>query len=231
MKVSELKKITWFGGSWGQGVELEKDSPTGLGIDQEEFRKAHRYTSLVSNYFFLEENNLSKQGVSNENLVRQVVDYVEKQGPEQLDHELLVIIWTSENRYFWIDHNCTEKDLRWDDKWWFTNVDNPYYEKYCAQRSIWSLHSFLQSKNIKYAMANGEVKTNSNTTKFYDISNGKWFLPPEYRVSDWLDFNLDQGYPSLSKKHKYFWPCESHPNLAGHGKIAQEIIKHLEHNI
>lgn len=232
MKFENIKKISWFGGSWVLGTELEKESIQGLAIDQDQFRKENRFSYLVSKYFQCEENNLAVAGISSENITRKLVSHV-KNSCVDTTQELLIVIWPSPLRYFWIDHKGQEQDLRYNSNdWWFKQVDTIDFRNYSLQRTIWSLHNFCQSHSIKYVMINGEAGIGPDQIEAPfdngEINGYNWLTSSGHDMTEWLYFDLNQGYPSPKEKHKYFWPCESHPNLAGHAKIAREIIKHLE---
>jgi hypothetical protein len=232
MNLENIKKISWFGGSWSLGTELEKASTQGLAIDQDQFRRENRFSYLVSKYFGCQENNLAEPGISSENITRKLVSYV-KNSYIDATQELLIVIWPSPWRYFWIDHKGQEQDLRYNsNNWWFKQVDTFHFRNYNLQRTIWSLHNFCQANSINYVMINGEagIEPDQIQAPFDtdEISGYNWLTSGQDDMTKWLDFDLTQGYPSPKEKHRYFWPCESHPNLTGHAKIANEIIKHLE---
>jgi hypothetical protein len=231
MSLPNIKKITWFGGSWGLGIELEKDSIFGLEIDQQEFIQDHRYTSLVCKHFNTVENNRCIEGTSSECLVKDIVYYVESLDKHQYQNELIVVIWPSNTRYFWIDEYNIEKNLRHDSRAWFKIVDNHWYRDYCMQRSLWSCDNFLRNKQINYVMLNGECQIFEHTHRHYDIDSANWLIPPSSRISDWLNFDINKGYPSIKSQHEYFWPCENHPNKAGHARIANNLIECLTSKI
>ncbi len=232
MNFSNIKKISWFGGSWTQGCELEKTSAQGLSIDQELFVKVNRFSYLVSKHFGCEDHNLAQQGASSENILRTVVSHANHSMSDP-DQELLIIVWPFSRRYFWIDDNGQEKDIRYDSNdWWFKHVDTFGFRHYTIQKTMWSLHHFCVSRGLNYVMINGEdpvlPEHMQQPFSMQEFDSYNWLISPDHTMTSWLDFDIQNGYPAMKDQHRYFWPCENHPNLVGHAKIAQEIIKRLE---
>jgi len=227
--MDKIKTLSWFGSSWVCGTELEKTSAS-LAIDQDSYIITNRFSHLVSQNFTCLENNRATQGVSAENLSRQIVLYVNSKEFD-VHTDLLVIIWPSDTKYFWIDDQAQEQDIRINTHiWWYKNVDNLFFRQYCRQRTIWSLYNFLTLQNVKYVFLNGEeaLLPTAVAPEFNNLLLANWLLEPQKHVAKWLNIDLDQGYPPLSDKHNFFWPCENHPNLAGHDKIAKEITQLLQ---
>jgi hypothetical protein len=229
MRLDNIKTLSWFGSSWVCGTELEKTSDS-LAIDQNTYVIANRFSNLVSQNFNCLENNRSIQGISAENLSRQIVLYVNSKEFD-VHTDLLMIIWPSNTKYFWIDDQAQVQDIRINShSWWYRNVDNVFFRQYCMQRTIWSLYNFLTLQGVKYFFLNGEESLLSKNIapEFSNLLLADWLLDSQEHIANWLGVNLDQGYPPLSVKHDFFWPCENHPNLAGHHKIAKEIVKLLQ---
>lgn len=230
MNRRDIKKIAWFGSSWVLGTELEKASELGLGIDQDLFRQQNRFSYCVSQHFGCYEINLAQECISSENITRKIVDYVNS--PEfDKSTQMIFIVWPMIERYFWIDDKNHVHDIRYDNNhWWYRHVDNYFYRQYCFKRNVWSLQNFFIANSIHYAMINGESKLDQNSIKqdFPSLPEANWILPPWERMSDWLNFDLDNGYPLAKEKHEFFWPCENHPNVLGHVELSKQIIPRME---
>jgi hypothetical protein len=217
----------WFGDSWCLGTELEKCiGPDYTSKDQESYRRENRFSRLVSENFGWEEVNLGQEGISPEHVMLKVVEYGELQGDRE--DQIYFIVWPSFQRYFWIDELGIQHDLRWStsDKSWYRVVDNYDYQMYCARRTVWATTMYLKSKGLRYFMVNNQYRLEYANDLPLDTSG--WMLPPTRRLGDLLDVDLDNGFPDESKRHRYFWPCQSHPNQYGHKHLANEIINYLK---
>lgn len=215
----------WFGDSWTHGSELEKC----IGADyqqhdQDSFRCAHRFSRLVSDSIGLQERNLAQPGISAERLCMSV----DQQLSTFSCADVVFVVWPSFSRYFWIDHDQTQHDVRISDQWyrWYRDVDTYPYQMYMAQRTVWSLHNLLAAHGVKHYFMNSVYRVTD--PNYFDISGEHWINDPSWRVSDLLDFDPDKGYPALDCNHRYLYPCQNHPNLYGHKTIAREIIKFLQ---
>ena len=91
---------------------------------------------------------------------------------------------------------------------------------YCAQRTVWSSMMYMKNKGIEFVMVNNQYRLDDSS--YFPTEDQRWILPADERLGDLLDVNLDNGFPEESEQHKYFWPCESHPNIHGHKKIANK---------
>lgn len=227
--LSGIRSVLWFGGSWLLGTELEKEYGTTQvdPIVRDRFVEDSRFTGLVSRYFGWEEINLAQEGISPERLMLEIIDRVDKLSSEDIENCLLIILWPSFQRYFWIDDTGSMIDVRAVPEYsrWYREVDNYPFQMYTAQRTIWALDCFLRQRRIKYTMMNCEYRV---TEPWYlDFPKDNWAIPPEQRISDVLEVDLDHGYPGEKEKHKYFWPCRAHPNIYGHKRIADKIINYL----
>ena len=216
----------WFGDSWCIGTELEKCLPNYQAQDQDAYRRQHRFSKLVSDYFGWEEINLGNEGISPEHVALKIVEYSELQTDRR--DQIYFIIWPSFQRYFWINEAGEKKDLRWSssNQNWYRVIDTYEYQMYSAKRTVWSTTMYLRNKGIKFAMVNNQYRLDS--PDYFVIDDQDWILPSSTRLGDLLEVNLDLGFPEKSMKHKYFCPCESHPNLYGHKRIANEIINYIK---
>jgi hypothetical protein len=217
--------VACFGDSWCWGSELEKSLGTGYEAqDQDSYRERNRFTALVAQHFGWQEKNFGSPGISAEHMVLNIAQYVQ----QPIEDELLLIIWPSFTRYFWINEKAEPRDIRISDQWfrWYRDVDNYPYMMYSAQRSIWSVQNLLRSLDRPYIMVNSVSRVTGPW--HYDIDTDYWPGGLHSRLSDLLGFDVDQGYP---QEHRYLSPCENHPNVYGHKCIAKEIINYLSREI
>jgi hypothetical protein len=193
--------------------------------DQESYRRNNRFSRLVSDHFGWEEVNLGQEGISPEHVMLKVVEYSELQ--EDFRDRVYFIVWPSFQRYFWINETGDPIDLRWsvNDKSWYRVIDNYDYQMYCAQRTLWSTTMYLNSKGIRYHMVNNQYRVEASSR--FPLNSDHWILPPDKRLGDLLEVNLDNGFPEPVQQHKYFWPCQSHPNDYGHKHLASYIIDYI----
>lgn len=219
-------KCYWFGDSWTYGSEIEKcNGPDWQAHNQDLFREQNRFSTLVSIDMGWESINLAQPGISSERLVLELTKHIDE---IKNTNGIVIIVWPSFSRYFWIDDASTQHDIRISDQWdkWYRDVDNYPYQMYNAQRCTWSAHNLLKSFGIPYYFINSVYRI---TDPFYfDMSEQRWINSYTWRISDILEFDVDKGYPPASSRHKSLYPCESHPNLYGHKSISREIIKFLQ---
>lgn len=216
----------WFGDSWTHGSELEKCIGSDYQRhDQDWFRTSNRFSRLVSDAFGYDEINLAEPGISADRLCM----LVDQQLDQISDADLVFVVWPSFSRYFWIDQDHNQHDIRISDRWyrWYRDVDTYPYQMYNAQRAVWSLHNLLESRGIQHYFMNSVYKITEPL--YFEIGGSHWVHNPQWRLSDLLEFDPDQGYPESKSRHKYLYPCENHPNLYGHKAISLEIIKFLQH--
>jgi hypothetical protein len=216
-----IQSIACFGDSWCWGSELEKSLGAGYkAMDQDSFRERNRFTALVAQHFGWQEKNFGEPGISAEHLVQRISQYLKS----PCQDELILIVWPSFTRYFWIDEKNHRQDIRISDQWsrWYRDVDNYAYMMYSAQRSIWSLQNLLKVQGQCYIMINSVTRVTAPW--HFDIDVDHWPAGVQSRLSDLLGFDVDQGYP---QEHQYLSPCENHPNVYGHKCIAREIINYL----
>lgn len=221
-----MPAAVWFGDSWTVGTELEKSMDTiSVGGAQDEFRARNRFSRLVSDSLGWKEINLAQEGISAEHLVLEVDRYL-RSDPEPAG--VLFVIWPSFQRYFWVDQQDREIDIRWHSAYhtWYREIDNLEYQMYVAQRSIWSLANLLLCAGRECYMVNTTYRIKGRRRFALPVEN--WMLPMSRNLGDILEVDLDRGFPGPERKHKFFWPGENHPNQQGHRHIADHIIAFMD---
>jgi hypothetical protein len=216
-----MKTSYWFGGSIVQGTELEKCGT----VEQD------RFSLLVSQHCGWIEQNFATQGSSISHIADQIIKT--KFEPESI----IFIIIPLYCRYFWIDENYKQCNIMPNDKTfrqWYKTVDNWGYRTHTVFQQLFLIKLFLEKNNLKFYFFNEmdrAVRFTGDTVIYFDEVYDHFLLPPESYLLEELEWNFDQGYPDINLKHKYFFPCEHHPNVHGHRRLADKIISLIDNKI
>ena len=236
-----MKKFYWFGDSWVAGAEL----------DIEAGNNALRYTfaKLVSDHYQAECVNLGLPGTSNDLLPLLLKDNLKDIDPE---NDTLFFCLTSSARVSMLDDNNTALTIlpsiqdrsrrdsehpHW--KEWYKYFDNKNNQIFNYDRTVNLLSFWCKNLGIKFYILN--LFTIVTDSIFDQTSPDDWLLPKDqclanfifpvidiksgaivFEDQEWL--TNDQWAQQQQAIAKYVRPCQKHPNIAGHQKIANELI-------
>ena len=240
-----MKKFYWFGDSWVVGSEL--DIEAGSNADRYTFAK------LVSDHYQAECVNLGLPGTSNDLLPLVLKDNLKDIDPE---NDILFFCLTSSARVTMFDDNkqaltilpsIQDKARRHNEHpyWreWYKYFDNKNNQIYNYDHTINLMSFWCKHLEIKFYMLN--LFTTVTDSIFDLTSPSDWLLPKDqclanfiFPVTDiefggiviedraWL--TNDQWTQQQKAIAQYISPCQNHPNIAGHQKIANKLIKIIE---
>ena len=237
-----MQKFIWLGASWTQGFELDKIDPS--------LMKTSTYPRLISNYFNRECVDLSETGGSNEYML-----YALTKNKHLISKDDVVFVNSvSKYRFLWIEEDGTpavtyKMKERGKPTIYPKIVD--FYEKYIVNEEYADWRS-LSTMNSIYLMIKhlGAIPLFVNVysrTSFGDdciIPEKNWLIPQNKCIAEYIlgyisdkDLIVVNDMPGLTNKEwetakpfveKYIHPLETHPNVAGHKKIADELIEELK---
>jgi len=240
-----MSKFYWFGDSWVVGDELENQVP----YDQ---RRRFVYAQLVSDHYGVDCVNCGVSGSAPTSLVYAFNQVAPKLTPSDtvffglsayhraalFDHhgQLTQAIPGS-------NHNAARSEFT---DVWFRFFDNHYQRLYNYDSTINLLYLWARSLSVTvyfyniFSTVDGQILENVTDDQ-------SWLLPRDRCLADFimhLDGNI-HGYvitddcaeitttdwqQQQKMLEQYVRPNHAHPNIAGHRKIAQEIIKILDHD-
>ena len=237
-------KFYWLGDSWVAGDEL-------YNLVDPKTHQQYAFPQLVSDHFGAECVNLGKNGHSPD-----VLPYVFSQIVNDIDPEndKVFFFLSADNRTWMFDEDNKLKWLGWfpgftpqdahkhTDKY-FKYFDSVSQRVYNYDRAISLLYLWCQHLGIKCNFAN--IFTTQILTHFNCIPEICWLLPKDQCISKFIlpITDTDNGIiliddnPKLTNEQwalqktylkRYVYPNHAHPNLAGHAKIAQDLITLLQ---
>lgn len=243
-----MSKFYWFGDSWVFGSELEKEPNI-----QSDKIKNFTFAKLVSDHYNAECINLSEPGTSNDSLPLTLFKNFNNINPV---NDTIFLCLTSAVRVSFLDDNgkmltvlpSIQDQARrpvehphW--KEWYKYFDSPLQQVFNYERNVNLLYHWCKNANVKFYFLNGLT---THTQTVFDItSDDAWLLPRNKCLANFILPLEDKEFGGLvledrewltdsqwadQQQHinRYINPCFCHPNIAGHHKIAQEIIKLLD---
>lgn len=240
-----MKKFYWFGGSWVQGDELDKLMPK---------EQVHLtiFPYLVSSHFDAECVNMSENGSSIDTVLINFSKIVNTITPESTmffclppqhrtslfdDAGVVKNILPSGFKEFHKMHNHSLE--------WYKYFDSIPQQIFNRDRIINLLHLWCKDLNIRHYFFND---IGSTPDRMMDITpdsawliprnscNGEFILPVINQATRDVIMNDSPELPTEAWAQqqpffeKYISPNYCHPNVNGHKKIAQELIKLLTNN-
>lgn len=235
-------KYYWFGDSWVVGDELERSVPMDL-------REHHTFARLVSNQFNAVCVNLGVSGSGPDSIPYEFNKIVDDLNVDDtvffcLSASHRIAVLNEQGIPHQIipgpNHSLTAHEYT---NMWYKYFDTEPHRLYNYDRTISLLYLWCLHAGIKCYFMNlftTEIKTMINV-----VPESSWLVPrtnclaefilPKINNKDGLIINSD--YPGITTedwklqkaaKEKYIDPNCAHPNLAGHRKIAEELIKLLD---
>jgi hypothetical protein len=238
-----MSKFHWFGDSWVVGSELEIQVPLDI---------VHTCTfaKLVSDYFNAECVNLGQEGISNDLLpliLFENIDNIDTQ------NDIVFFCLTSHHRVSMLDDkrnpvtvlpSIQDNSRRSNEhphwKEWYKYFDNEYNQIFNYDRTVNLLSLWCKSRGIRFYFVN--LFTTVTGSIFDFTESVHWLLPKNQSLSSFIFPVTDVEFGGMVLEdrawmtneqwdsqqqaiNKYIKPCFCHPNIAGHKKIASEIIK------
>jgi hypothetical protein len=237
-----MKKFYWFGDSWLTGSELELVVPKNT-CDRYVFAK------LISNHFSVQCVNLGQSGSSPD-----IIPYLFSKIAHQLTIEDTIffclsaphrtMIFSESGVPYQIMPGANyNKKVHPYTKEWYKYFDTEQQRLYNYDRTVNLLYLWCQQLGVTVYFCN--LFTTMPDKMLDIVPESAWIYPRDRCVAQFILHNInDRGgvvvsddIPDISiedwDKHKvmlekYVKPGYCHPNIDGHKKIAEELIKCLD---
>ena len=244
-----MSKFYWLGDSWVVGSELDLEVP-------ETTKQNYTFAKLVSDYFGAECINLGQPGISNDLLPLILFENINNIDAQ---NDTVFFCLTSHHRVSMLNdkkHPLTvlpsiQDTSRRDNehphwKEWYKYFDTENNQIFNYERNLNLLFHWCKSQQINFYFVNSFTTVNES---IFDLTYpANWLLPKNQSLSNFIFPVTDIEFGGIVLEDRswlteaqwrdqqqaideYIKPCFCHPNLLGHKKIAQEIIKLLEKNL
>jgi len=237
-----MKKFYWFGDSWVFGSELELEV-------SETIKQNYTFAKLVSDYFGVECINLGQPGISNDLLPLILFENINNIDAQ---NDTVFFCLTSHQRVSMLsdkkhpltvlpsiqDNNKRDNEHpHW--KEWYKYFDNECNQIFNYDRNINLLFHWCKSQQLNFYFMNLFTTV---TESIFDVSRpANWLLPKDQSLSNFIFPITDIEFGGIVLEDRswltnvqwnqqqeaiaqYIKPCFCHPNVAGHKKIANELI-------
>jgi hypothetical protein len=237
-----MKQFYWFGGSWVSGEELDTIVPR-------EIQQDYTYAKIVSDYYNAKCINLGVNGGG-----INCIPLIFSKLVDQIDADTTMFFCCPPSlRFSLFDESGVIKNILpskfkqshkvhdYSDKW-YKYFDNSHQRIYNYDTIINLLHFWCKSLKIKHYFYNDTWSHGSAMIDATDDLN--WLVDKRSCIGECILPLIDTttrelvmyDRPSITTEEwaiqneyieKYIKPCWVHPNIEGHKKIAEEIIKRL----
>ena len=235
-------KYYWFGDSWVAGDELQLTVPDNT-------KKQYVFAKLVSDHFGAECINLGENGLSPD-----VFPLRFNQIISQLEYnDIVFFCLSSSHRTMLLDDQGNEQQIMPDangnfnahpyTKEWYKYFDTKYQRIYNFDRTVDLLYLWCQSIGIKCYFLN--LFTTEPEEVMNIVPDSAWAIPRNQCAAQSILHTIDNDIGMLvvddnprlltvdwerqkELLEKYVRPGKMHPNIEGHRKIAQDLIKQLQ---
>jgi len=224
--------------------------------DELEDRENERYSKLICNNFGIDENNIALCGNSNDRIVREAIEYLEK---EKVD--IVVLQFTVHSRMEWFDrqgflHRFTpqltsthgkvklkgnpmsdelRERLHSAGKWFYRFVYSDIFGAENMWKNMVLFDSYCKANDITFIplLADHFHEVIRRPEKFYHekVGHTGWWKPlyqgfPITRLHEHIIGHKEDGIGN----HVYgdYFANGNHPNASGHQKIAEKVIELIE---
>ena len=214
--------ILYSGDSWTWGGELD-------GLDKNHgYRIANRFSSVVGHPHV----NIGSNGWSNEMISRSVIDYIEL---NQNTIDFVITQFTLPNRYavydeqkgYWVDIHPSMRLA--SVRSYYKTIHNDVYATNEFWRSVLSLETYLENKNIPYYFMRFEMKGNELRD---DVNCSYKKASKNKNMIEICDSIIGKHLKTTKPRNPNFCPDLSHidstyggghPSADGHKLIAQHL--------
>jgi hypothetical protein len=241
-----MKQFHWFGDSWVVGSELELEVPDATKQD-------YTFAKLVSKYFDAECINLGQPGISNDLLPLILFENINNINAQT---DTVFFCLTSHHRVSMLDDKkhplsiltSIQDTSRRDNehphwKEWYKYFDTDPNQIFNYERNLNLLFHWCKNQQINFYFVN--LFTAVNKSIFDLTCPTNWLLPKNQSLSNFIFPVTDIEFGGIVLEDRswltnaqwsqqqqaiaqYIKPCFCHPNVAGHKKIANELIKLIE---
>jgi len=242
MTTQNNTKYYWFGDSWVAGDELE------FQVDSTQV-KNHTFAGLVSQHAGAEMINLSACGSGVNYMLTEFARCKDQIDPA---NDLVFFCLPPSHRNGTFDElgnflnilpsGYSKHRPHPHTKEWYKYFDNPYQRLYNYDLTTNLLYLWCKQLNISAYFLN--IFTTEAESLISCIPDSSWLIPRDRCLAEFILNIIDNQYgavivddnPDLTNKdwavqselvNRYIHPLFCHPNVEGHKKIAEELIKLL----
>ena len=227
----------WFGDSWTAGDELTDTTLS--------------FPFLIATHFNTKCINLAVCGGSNQRSYVELLNVLDKIDP---NNDIVFFALTEKSRICFFNEEGTVKNLMVNGGYdkhnihahnekWYKFFDNEVQQKFNVVKIVSLLHLICKTKKIKHFFLNTFstldcVNLDLIDKEFFLVAKNECiaqFLLKYKGDNNYAEmlfhnekFTIEQWQEQKLLFDKYFSPNWCHPNIEGHKKIAQELIKMLK---
>tara|TARA_B100000927_G_scaffold87402_1_gene70452 strand:+ start:403 stop:1089 length:687 start_codon:yes stop_codon:yes gene_type:complete len=204
-----------------------------------------RFSTLVSNHYNSQHLNISSRGISNDNIVRNTIKYLQNYKPDVIVIQFTV---TSRIEYYQVNEEPIKftpqptfipPELKQTHRDYYTKVYNDAVGAENTWKNIFLFDSFCKSRGQKYIpiLADHYEPILLRPEKFYKTKEKDGFLSNEC-IGYWRqlckDINITLmhyevlGMDKQNPQHYAQWANGGHPSAKGHKVIANKIIELID---
>ena len=204
-----------------------------------------RFSTLVSNHYNSQHLNISSRGISNDNIVRNTIKYLQNYKPDVIVIQFTV---TSRIEYYQVNEEPIKftpqptfipPELKQTHRDYYTKVYNDAVGAENTWKNIFLFDSFCKSRGQKYIpiLADHYEPILIRPEKFYKTKEKDGFLSNEctgYWRQLCKDINITLmhyevlGMDKQNPQHYAQWANGGHPSAKGHKVIANKIIELID---
>lgn len=234
-------KFYWFGDSWLAGEELQLSVP----YDQ---RKQHTFAQIVSDHFAADCVNLGENGLSPDIFPLRFKTTADQLTPNDTvffclssSHRTILLDEAGQEQQIMPDYNSNPNRHPWTREW-YKYFDTRPQRIYNFDRTVDLLYLWCQSLGVRCYFLN--LFTTEPEAVVDIVPDSAWLIPRDQCAAQTILHTVDNDIGMLVVDDNprlltadwmrqkelldlYVRPGVMHPNLAGHRRIAQDLISRL----
>jgi hypothetical protein len=238
-------KFYWFGDSWLAGEELQLTVPA----DQ---RKNYTFAKIVSDHYQVDCVNLGENGLSPDIFPLRFSQIVNRLQPGDTvffclssSHRTILLDDSGHERQIMPDYN-TNSNRHPYAKEWYKYFDTKHQRIYNFDRTVDLLYLWCQSLGVRCCFLN--LFTTEPEELMNIVPESAWIIPRDQCAAQSILHTVDNDLGMLvvddnprlltvdwerqkELLERYVRPGVMHPNVAGHAKIAEDLIARLQDQI
>jgi len=190
------------------------------------------WPALVAKHLELDYHCASRPGCSNQTIVRQITKFL----PDLTDSDLIIIDWTYQDRWDYVDVDEHRVENQWKtlrpgsdnnspiEKFYFTHIQSELWNKWESLRAIMLATYMLKSRNISFFMTSEDTTLLDNS-----YHSPSYIINAQDEISDYIhwfenkgfyDWSLEKSFPRGTKNN--------HPLVEAHRAAFEYIINNYE---
>lgn len=226
-------RIWCFGDSWTEGCELKRHFSNERVYGNDDVMPELAWPGIIQRLTNIETINLGITGSSQPRLIEQLHTCDVSAG------DIALFGLTTRNRrvYRTPENTLDENQYVFDERF-----SNPYEDERVASQTCALLYYMCKERGVTPYFFNLFDSVRYVDLTYNEIPKESWIIPMDHSVVDTLfdaeffsqwDHHIDYNFKlwidtENSNVQEYIRPCDAHPNLNGHRRIAEYIINKLD---